>query len=226
MIPVGDDSRSRSYPYLVWSLLLVLVVIYLWDRGWDPMGDRLLFADLALRPSLVVSAFQGGEKWPVATLFTSCFLHGNLAHLLGNLLYLWVFGPRIERTFGSFLFALYYMFWGVIAGATQLAMMPSSTLPMVGASGAIAGVMGSYFLLYPGARISVLVPVWPFWWVFHWPAWLMLGLWFVLQIVVVQPGVANWAHAGGFLAGMLVVLLTGAERRRDHLRVRGRDFWT
>ncbi len=225
MIPIGDDSRSRARPYLVWSLLGILVVIYLWDREWNPFGDRLLFADLALRPSLVVSALGGGEKWPLATLFTSCFLHGNWAHLLGNIIYLWVFGPRIERTFGSFLFACYYVFWGILAGATQLVMMPSSTLPMVGASGAIAGVMGSYFLLYPGAKVYVLIPVWFVGWLTTLPAWLMLGIWFMIQILVVQPGVANWAHAGGFLAGMLVVLLTGAERRRNDLRVRGRDFW-
>ncbi|MEM2936580.1 MAG: rhomboid family intramembrane serine protease [Candidatus Bathyarchaeia archaeon] len=185
----------------------------------------MLFADLALRPSLVVTALQGGEKWPLATLFTSCFLHGNIFHLLGNIIYLWVFGPRIERSFGSFLFALYFLFWGVIAGFTQLAMMPSNPLPMVGASGAIAGVMGSYFLLYPGAKITVFVPIYPFGWVFTLPAWLMLGVWFILQVLVVQPGVANWAHAGGFLGGMLVVLVTGAERRRDALKARGRDFW-
>jgi membrane associated rhomboid family serine protease len=213
MIPVRDVERSENFPFVTFTIIVLLVVIYLWDRGWSLFGPRYVFADLAARPVDVISALRGQDIEPFKTLFTACFLHANLWHLLGNLLFLWVFGPRVEREFGPFLFCLLYLFWGIFATLVQVFVTPQSGVPMLGASGAIAGVMGSFLLLFPAARIATIIP--PF--VFNpveMPAWLLLGLWFILQLVVAQPGVANWAHAGGFLGGMMVVFIMGRGRRR------------
>jgi len=217
MIPIRERGRLKEFPYVTYTLVILLVVIYLWDREWSPFGARVVFADLAVRPVDVIRAIYGGDKEPLITLFTSAFLHGNLAHLLSNVIFLLVFGPRVEVYFGPMRFALYYLFWGVAAAFTQIIVMPDSGTPMLGASGAIAGAMGCYLLLFPGARIEVLIP--PFFpWTFFVPAWVMLTLWFFFQIFSPQIGVANWAHAGGFLAGMLIVMLTGNQERARRLR--------
>ena len=211
MIPLRDEARRGPTPIVTVSLIALLVVIYLWDRDWNVFGPRYVFADLAVRPSNVKAAFEGGPKEALATLFTSAFLHANLMHLLSNLLFLWVFGPRVESSFGPARFALYYVFWGIAAAVVQTAVMPNSGIPMVGASGAIAGVMGCYLLLHPAAVIeTVILPF--FWIILDFPAWLLLGFWFLLQLFLAQPGVANWAHVGGFLAGMVTVLLVRPKR--------------
>ena len=211
MIPLRDEKRRGPTPVVTISLIALLVVIYLWDRDWSVFGQRYVFADLAVRPSNVMEVFRGGSKEPLATLFTSTFLHANLMHLLSNLLFLWVFGPRVESSYGSARFAIYYVFWGVAASVIQIGVMPDSGIPMVGASGAIAGVMGSYLLLYPAAVIeTVIMPF--FWIILDFPAWLLLGFWFLIQIFLAQPGVANWAHVGGFLVGMLSVILVRPKR--------------
>ena len=217
MIPIRDRSRRNGFPWVTFTIVVLLGIVYVWDRQWSLIGPRIVFADLAARPVDVMAAIRGGEKEPLVTLFTSIFLHANTAHVLGNVLFLWVFGPRVEGRFGPVLFMLYYLFWGVFASFTQIFVTPQSGVPMVGASGAIAGVMGSYFLLFPAARIEAVIL--PFWfWPITVPAWLLLGLGFLLQVFIVQPGVANWAHAGGFLAGMLLVILVGDRRARERTR--------
>lgn len=216
MIPLRDERRRGPVPWVTITIVLLLALVYLWDRNWQLTGPRYVFADMAARPADIVAAFKGGLKDPLITLFTSIFLHANLQHIIGNVLFLWVFGPRVEYSFGPWRFMLFYVFFGVLAAATQIFVMPQSSVPMLGASGAIAGVMGAYLLLSPSAEIEVMVP--PFYWLpFDVPAWLLLGQWFLYQIFVAQPGVANWAHAGGFLAGMLAVFLTRGSRRRNSL---------
>ncbi|HWP31869.1 MAG TPA: rhomboid family intramembrane serine protease [Fimbriimonadales bacterium] len=217
MIPIRERGRLREFPFVTYTLVILLIVIYLWDREWSLFGERVVFTDLAVRPVDVIRALYGGDKEPLITLFTSAFLHGNIAHLLSNLIFLVVFAPRVEVYFGAMRFALYYLFWGVAAAFTQIIVMPDSGTPMLGASGAIAGVMGSYLLLFPGALIEVIIPP-LFFWTFYVPAWVMLTLWFVFQIFSPQIGVANWAHAGGFLAGMIIVMLTGNRERARRLR--------
>lgn len=219
MIPLRDEEEVHSTPWVTYTLLGLLILIFLWDRNWTVFGQRTVFADLAARPIDVYAALRGGDKEPLLTLFTSAFLHGNLLHIVGNLIFLWVFGPRVEEAWGSWRFLLFYLFFGVAAATTQVFVDPMSGNPMLGASGAIAGVMGAYLLLFPSAILEVTVPPF-FFWTFSLPAWLMLGFWFLLQIFIVQPGVANWAHAGGFLVGMLVVMLVGKPKRNHpHLGV-------
>ena len=211
MIPLRDERRPGPFPVVTVTLIVLLIVIYLWDRNWHLFGPRYVFSDLAVRPSNVVAVFRGGLKEPIITLFTSTFLHANLMHLLSNILFLWVFGPRVEASYGPSRYALYYILWGAAAAVVQIIVMPRSGIPMVGASGAIAGVMGSYLLLYPAAVIeTVIMPF--FWFIIDFPAWLLLGFWFLIQLFLAQPGVANWAHVGGFLFGMLAVILVRPKR--------------
>lgn len=213
MIPLKDDKPANGVPWVTYTLILLLIVIYVWDRRWRLLGEPMLFSDLAARPIDIKNAIKGGDKEPLVTLFTSAFLHATPQHIIGNLLFLSAFGPRVESWLGPFRFVLYYLFFGVAAVLTQVWVQPNSGIPMLGASGAIAGVMGAYLLLFPGARIQSIVPP-LFFWKFEVPAWLMLSLWFLFQIFLSQPGVAHWAHVGGFLAGMLVVLMLDRGDRR------------
>lgn len=213
MIPIRDNLAPREKPLVTWTLIGLNVFLYLWDREWSFAGHNIVFADLAMRPEEVVRALTGqGDPLEVGKVFTSLFLHGSLWHLIGNMLYLLAFGPSVENALGSMRFTLYYLFWGVFAAAAHIFVNPSSPVPTLGASGAIGGVLGCYFLLFPGNRVQVMIPPVIFL-VFAVPAWVLLGLWFVYQILVPQQGVANWAHAGGFLAGMVTVLVAGGRMK-------------
>lgn len=204
---------------VTWALLILNVVIYVWDRQGRIFGSSVVFADLTMRPHDVVAAVQGiGDRFPLVTIFTSMFLHGGLTHLLGNMVFLYVFGMGVEDAIGSGRYAFYYLAWGVAAAAAQIYVDPYSTIPTLGASGAIGGVLGAYFLLFPGHKIEVAFPILAFFSV-EVSAWILLGLWFLWQILVPQEGVANWAHVGGFLAGMLTVLVLGGRTAV----LRGRD---
>jgi membrane associated rhomboid family serine protease len=209
MIPLRDNQVRTTAPLVNWAIVALNALIYVWDRQGGIFGPNVTFADLAMRPREVVEAVFGGtDYFPIVTVFTSMFLHGNLIHLVGNLIFLLVFGSAVEEALGSWRFALYYLFWGVAAAAAQIYVDPMSVIPTLGASGAIGGVLGAYFLLFPSNKIQMIVPWLPFWQPVV-SAWALLGLWFLWQILVPQPGVANWAHAGGFLAGMVTVLIMG-----------------
>jgi membrane associated rhomboid family serine protease len=192
--------------------VLLNVIIFTWDRQGNVFGSNTLFADLAMRPREITQVLEGQSNTniPLVTLFTSMFLHASLIHLLGNMIFLVVFGRAIEDAIGSVRFTLYYLAWGLAAALAQIYVTPMSDLPMLGASGAIGGVLGAYFLLFPASKIEILVPI--LLQSFMVSAWVLLGLWFLWQILVPQQGVANWAHAGGFLAGMLTVLIMGGRK--------------
>lgn len=213
MIPIRDSTFSRDVPVVTYTLIGLNVLIYLWDRGGSLVGPPSAFSDLAFRPLDITRALTGqGDSWVFVTLFTSMFLHGNLWHLVGNMIYLLAFGDNVEHALGGLRFALYYLMWGLFAAMAHVFVMPTSPTPTLGASGAIGGVLGCYFLLFPGNRVTFVVM--PFFFIsFTVAAWLLLGMWFVFQILLPQEGVANWAHAGGFLAGMLTVLVAGGRER-------------
>lgn len=211
MLPVGTDKSYRYKAVVTYTISALCVLIYLWDRQWHILGQSTTFGDLTMRPSQIVESLHGHGFFPLVTLFTSTYLHGGLVHIGGNLLFLIVFGPAVEYALGPFRFGLYYTFWGLIAGLTQVFVTPHSVIPTLGASGAIGGVLGAYFLLFPSSKVEILVPLLAFL-SFQVRAWILLGIWFLLQILFPQDGVANWAHAGGFTAGMVTVLILGGRK--------------
>lgn len=209
MIPIGDNIAKSTRPVVTLTLVGLNLLLFAWDRNFVFFGNPVVFADLAMRPSEVVLAVTGqGDYAQVGKVFTSMFLHANVAHIIGNLLYLTMFGAAVEDALGGWRFALYYLFWGVVAAMAHIIIDPASSTPVLGASGAIGGVLGCYFLLFPSSRVTFWIPPFVFLPLTAF-AFTLLGLWFLFQIFFSQPGVANWAHAGGFVAGMATVLILG-----------------
>lgn len=209
MFPVRDNLITKEKAYVTYTLVLLNVIIYLWDRGGLPFGSGWVFADLAMRPNDVVQGLRTGNYGSLPTLFTCMFLHGSFTHLLGNMIYLLVFGTNVEHALGAVRFAVCYLIWGFLASAAHIFVDPHSPIPTLGASGAIGGILGCYLLLFPANRVTI----WVFFYETVLPAWILLGLWFLWQVFLPQEGVANWAHAGGFVAGMLTVLILGGRQK-------------
>ena len=222
MFPIRDHNPSQRTPYVTYALIAINVVVFL---TYLPMlGDEARIGAFFLRWALVPARLAEGGGY--ATLVTSMFLHGGLLHLAGNMLFLWIFGDNLEDAFGHLKFLGFYLGGGIAATLAQVLPAPYSTVPMVGASGAIAAVMGGYLLLFPRARVDVVVILIILVRMIALPAWVMLGVWFALQAVnsylgfgLTGGGVAHLAHAGGFVAGVLLTLPWW-------LRAGGRSFWS
>jgi membrane associated rhomboid family serine protease len=211
MIPLRDDIPTRTFAFVTVAIIALNAVVF-WYELTLPDGPRAeaFFADFALTPAHLTKT-HSPEVY--RTIFTSMFMHGGWLHLVGNMLFLWIFGNNIEDSVGHFKFIIFYLLCGVAAAAAQVAVSPDSTVPMIGASGAISGVLGAYLLLFPRARVLVLFPIWIFWRLFHVPAVVMLIVWFAMQLLSgwatvgsTQGGVAFWAHVGGFVAGLVLIL--------------------
>ncbi|MFN6977809.1 MAG: rhomboid family intramembrane serine protease [Gemmobacter sp.] len=221
MFPIRDHNPSGRTPYVTWALIAVNVAVFL--LYWPFLTTELDTYRFFVTWGVVPDAVTRGINWH--TLLTSMFLHGGWMHLAGNMLFLWIFGDNMEDAFGHTGFLGFYLCAGLAAAGLQIAADPGSPIPMVGASGAIAGVLGGYLLLYPRARVDVLIILIIFFRVLPVPAWVMLGLWFAFQIVggLNTPsdagGVAYWAHAGGFLAGLALTV-------PGWLRRGGPRYWT
>ena len=204
MFPIRDHNPSRSTPRVTLALIAVNIAVYLWGLSAFESNRELanFYYDYALLPARL----SGGENY--AALVTSLFLHGGFFHLAGNMLFLWIFGDNLEDEMGHLPFLAFYLASGIGAGLVHVAADPASTLPTVGASGAIAGVMGGYLLLFPKARVDILIFLVVYIKVITVPAWIMLGIWFGMQLFsgatvdTSTGGVAYWAHAGGFVAGL------------------------
>jgi membrane associated rhomboid family serine protease len=216
MIPLRDIIPSRTTPYVTISLISLNVLVFMYELSLGRAVDAF-----TLYFGLVPAAFS----W--VTVFTSMFLHGGILHVAGNMLYLWIFGDNVEDRMGHGRFVVFYLLCGVAAALAQTITAPDSVVPMVGASGAIAGVMGAYFVLYPKSRIVTLIPLFFFFQVIEVPAILFLGIWFVMQFLsgvgsIVTTagggpsgGVAFWAHVAGFVAGISgVIVFRRPERQR------------
>jgi membrane associated rhomboid family serine protease len=207
MIPLRDDSSTRTFSFVTITLIIANVVVFLRELA----GMDTFVRQYALVPAALVEV-QGWRE--ISTIFTSMFLHGSWLHLIGNMLYLGIFGNNIEDAVGHFRFIVFYLLCGIAAAAAQVLAAPASVVPMVGASGAISGVLGAYLLLFPRARVLVLVPIWIFLRFVHVHAWLMLLVWFGMQLLSglaskrfdISGGVAFWAHVGGFVAGLALIL--------------------
>ena len=214
MFPLRDHNPSRGTPYVLYALIAANVVAFLLQLPFTGSERTMLgfWRDWAMIPVVVT---EGGE-WH--GIFTSMFLHAGLLHLAGNMLFLWIFGDNLEDQLGHLGFLLFYLAAGIAAALAHIAADPFSVIPTVGASGAIGGVMGGYLLLFPRARVDILLIFIVFFRIFTVPAWIILGLWFAMQIFsgLSTPtnggGVAYWAHAGGFLAGIVLTLQVWLKR--------------
>ena len=228
MIPIRDDQPSFSTPFINYFLIVTNVLVFLWELSVNFQGPRALNAvmfQFGVVPRHELAVITGHSLDSPATailpLFTSMFLHGSFLHVGGNMLFLWIFGDNVEDYLGHFRYLMFYLVSGLAAGITHIALNASSRVPSVGASGAIAGVMGAYFILYPRARVLTWFP--PIF-LFHVPAWLMLGYWFVMQLLsgtatsIAETsqgsGIAFWAHVGGFAAGVLMIKIFGERPHR------------
>lgn len=217
MFPIGDDnSARRSVPVVTYALIAINVLVFLLELQ---SGDGFI-----RKWAFIPARFSGDPASDVATLFSAMFMHGGWLHLGGNMLYLWIFGDNVEDRFGSVRFLLFYLAAGLAASFAQYAVNPGSSIPNVGASGAIAGVLGAYILMFPKARVDVLLGRQ----VVAMPAFIVLGFWIVLQLVsgvgsiadtaqTETGGVAYMAHVGGFVAGLVLGVLFGGLRRPDRI---------
>ncbi len=211
MIPLRDDQPRFSTPFVNYFLIVLNVLVFLWERSVSPRALDSFVLEFGLVPHQAVTVLTGHTHNAAATailpLFTSMFLHASYLHVAGNMLALWIFGDNVEDYLGHFGYLLFYFVSGFAGGVTHVLLNLNSKLPTVGASGAIAGVMGAYLILYPRARVLT----WFFVFILWLPAWLVLGYWFLLQFLMVPQmaatGVAVWAHLGGFAAGVVVIML-------------------
>jgi membrane associated rhomboid family serine protease len=216
MFPISDDNPRRNVaPAVNSAIIAACVLAYLWQLSLGTQGGERAVLSLGMIPARL---FGFGELPPDlvvvpawTTVLTSMFLHGGLLHLAGNMLYLWIFGDNIEDSMGHGRYAVFYLLCGTAAALTQGFAAPHSEVPMVGASGAISGVLGAYILLHPGATVRVFIFLGLFFWIAHIPALIVLGVWFAMQLLSAatpaagEAGVAFWAHIGGFVAGLALV---------------------
>jgi membrane associated rhomboid family serine protease len=236
LFPIGDDNYSRrATPFVVYIIIAINVVVFMFQL-W--LGDEFLAAYAAIPYEITTGedlvrdvVIPGVGQIPQApgptpiylTILTSMFMHGGFLHIIGNMLYLWIFGDNIEDNFGHLRFLIFYLVCGVIASFSQIFLDPTSVIPTVGASGAIAGVLGSYLIMFPRNRVRSILPLGFIWTTVELPALVVLGFWIVLQIISQYTaftntrmaqggGVAYMAHIGGFVAG---VILTFIFRRRQ-----------
>ncbi|MGH1479695.1 MAG: rhomboid family intramembrane serine protease [Geminicoccales bacterium] len=216
MIPIRDYNPATRRPYVTVTLIVICVLTYLWQATLDARASEQVVQLFGFKPvSLFGSdALAGGNALLVAlsTLFTSMFLHGSLMHLGGNILYLWIFGNNIEDVTGHGRYLVFYLLCGLAAALAQALPDMHSAIPMIGASGAISGILGAYLLLFPKVKVQVVIPL-GFFMMRTIPAGWLLGLWIGFQVFsafaagVASSGVAWWAHVGGFLAGMALIHL-------------------
>jgi membrane associated rhomboid family serine protease len=223
VIPIRDTIRSRTAPVVTVALIIVNVMVFFHEIGLGPYLEKFVYA-YGLIPRRFVY-WPGDPLDPLRYLpiFTSMFWHGGWLHLISNMLYLWIFGDNVEDRLGHLRFLFFYIVAGAAAGLTQVALNPTSTLPTVGASGAIAGVLGAYLITFPRSRVLTLVPIIIFPWFVEIPAFVYLAFWFILQLLegigslgapADTGGVAVWAHVGGFIAGVVLVKLLQPPRSR------------
>ena len=229
MIPIGDDIRARRVPVVNYVLIAINVLVFIFEFMQGARIEGLLMS-LGAVPAYITD--PGNHPFAFLTLLSSMFLHGGWMHLIGNMLYLGIFGDNVEDVLGHTLYFVFYLAAGVAAGLAQVATAPTTMVPAVGASGAIAGVLAVYLVLYPTAPVRVLVPSFLFMRVARLPAVIVLGMWFVIQLfngflslgtsTMSTGGVAWFAHIGGFVVGLLVGLLL--RLAQPQISARSRDW--
>lgn len=235
MFPVTDTVRSRTFPFVNVAVIIACVVVFVYELTLSVVDINAFFMDYGVVPRELTDWLESpsGLEQP-ATIVTSTFVHGGWLHLIGNMLFLWVFGDNVEDALGHVKYAVFYVVAATAAVALQVAVDTDSLIPMVGASGAIAGVLGAYLVLYPRATVGTVIPLLWFFGPIPIPAIFLIGLWFFMQLLTgvaslgadaqgVSEGVAVFAHIGGFVAGLAIVLvLRPFIRTRSYERPRRR----
>ncbi len=230
MIPIRDDAPRFRTPYVTYFLIAINVAVFLFEVMLGPAAREQFIFQFGVIPAEITGWFGGVRGFTAAgavlPILTSMFLHASWLHLIGNMWVLWIFGDNIEDHLGHFKYLVFYLVTGVAAALLHTALNPAMRIPSVGASGAIAGVMGAYFVLFPSARVLTIVPLFIFITFLWLPAWIVLGYWFVLQFLTgaatsiaatsrtTGGGIAFWAHVGGFVAGIALIKLFPARPRR------------
>jgi len=225
VIPLKDDNPTRSVPFVTVALILANAFVFVYEMLLPPEASKSLIAALGVTPVRLTQAVlhdPGQLGRAGVTLLTAMFLHGNIPHVAMNMLYLWIFGNNIEDVVGHGRFVLFYLVCGLIASLTQVLAAPHSKIPMIGASGAISGVLGAYLVMYPAARVLTLVFLIFFVRVVSFPAIIVLGFWFLLQLINAGQmtsggGVAVLAHIGGFVSGLTLIPAFRRRRSRQSL---------
>ena len=229
MLPIRDETPRYSTPYVTYFIIALNVLVFLFELSIESQGPRALnsfirtFGVVPLHFERAATGAHFSLVGMFLPILTSMFLHGSWMHIIGNMWFLSIFGDNIEDYLGHFTYLLFYLLSGVAAALAYIALDAASNVPTVGASGAIAGVMGAYFVLYPRARVLTWFP--PFF-IFHLPAWVMLGYWFVYQFLSGTAtslgaenqnmgGVAFWAHVGGFIAGIVLIKVLPERKQRN-----------
>jgi membrane associated rhomboid family serine protease len=216
MLPIQDEIRAHRFPFVNYSLIALNIIVFILELMAGPNLETALY-EIALIPANVTAGFDLGD---LKAIFTSMFLHAGLSHLLGNMIYLWIFGDNVEDRIGHFWYLVFYLAGGIVAAFAHVALNPNSVIPTVGASGAIAAVLGAYLILFPQVKVLTFVPIGFFLRLTLLPASLLLGFWFVLQLfnglltlgLADMGGTAFWAHIGGFVFGVLVAWLINAKQ--------------
>ena len=214
MFPYKDDNPTKSFPSVTIGIIVLNIVVFILQVLSSGDGQRIVFAYGAI-PHNIVSLESTQPIHPFLTIFTSMFMHGGLFHIFGNMLYLWIFGNNIEDRIGHFRFIIFYLFCGIIAAFSHTLAAADSNVPMIGASGAVSGVLGAYLLLFPYARVHTVIFLGFFVQTVQIPALIVIGFWAIIQVVngliaqgaLNQGGVAWVAHVGGFIAGLITIKL-------------------
>jgi len=225
MIPLKDDNPTSGRPIVTYFIIGLCVAIFLMQLSSQSYKTGQLFYSYGLIPSVLM----GNKQLPIdlyivpgyVTIFTSMFMHGGFMHLIGNMLYMWIFADNIEDNLGPTKFLIFYLLCGIGAAMTQVLMDTHSQVPMVGASGAIGGVLGAYLINHPNARVLVLIPFGFFSQLIKIKALYVLGFWFILQFISSGGGVAYAAHIGGFVSGMILILFFNKKSNRKNKIVKG-----
>ena len=222
MIPLSDDNPTHSKPYVTIALITLCCLLFVWQLTLGSNGGKAIFALGVIPTSLLQDTpLPTNLRWvsPELTLLTSMFLHGGFMHLAGNMLYLWIFGDNIEDILGKPVFLLFYFICGIVAALSQALPNPSSQIPMIGASGAISGVLGAYVVFFPKKKIKVAIPFGFFLQILRLPAYVVLIFWFILQLINGANagsggGIAFGAHIGGFVAGLVLAPILAVVTRK------------
>jgi membrane associated rhomboid family serine protease len=225
MFPLRDDNPTTMTPFVTWALIAINVAVFLYQISLSPSAAQLFVYQFGAIPAVVFGVkslpAQVAAIPPLMSIVTSMFLHGGWMHLVGNMWFLWIFGNNIEEAMGHARYLAFYLICGILASASHIFSSSNSAIPSIGASGAIAGVLGAYIMLYPRARVWTLIFLGFFIRMMYLPAGVILGFWILIQCINgsmmmgrqdTGGGVAFWAHIGGFIAG---ILLVGLLKKRD-----------